>query len=276
MKLAISNLSWESHQDDAMFPFLLDHGIALEVAPTRIFRWEESRISGRMISPYERLEEARDWYRIVNTHYNITVASMQSLLYNVEENLFASGTWRRYLTEYLKSAIRFAVQLQCPNLCFGCARNRRIPSAMSDSEAGEIILDFFGTLADYAEENGVCFSIEPLPVSTGTNFITDTQQAFDLARQLGKACFRVNVDTGTIIENGEDIHAVFTKENLPLIRHIHLSEPGLAPLRKRDLFTEISGLLHEIGYEHYVSVEMLKFPDVKLIQGALNYFSGLF
>mgnify|MGYP002625607455 CR=1 FL=1 len=135
MKLSISNLSWESKYDDVMFQYLYRHGISLEVVPSRIFQWEESSISNRLVSPFEHFSEAADWYRIVNTHYRISIASMHSLLYNVDRNLFETVTYRRFLTDYLQRAIQFASRINCPNLCFGCAPNRRIPDSMTYDEA---------------------------------------------------------------------------------------------------------------------------------------------
>ena len=127
IKLSISNLSWESVHDDIMYQFLYDHNVDLEVAPSRIMEWKERQVSRRPISPLERFEEAEDWYRVVKTHYRIRVASMQSLLYNIHENLFASATYRRFLTDYLEQAIQYAVRIRCRNLCFGCGPNRMIP-----------------------------------------------------------------------------------------------------------------------------------------------------
>ena len=276
MKLAISNLSWESKYDDLMFQYLYRHGIALEVVPSRIFKWEESSISNRQVSPFEHFSEAADWYRIVNTHYGINVASMHSLLYNIDKNLFETATYRRYLTDYLQRAIQFAARINCPNLCFGCALNRKIPDWMTQQEALRIAEDFFGDLAVYAYENGICLSLEPVPKAEGTNFLNTTQEALEFVRNISNPGLRVCVSLGTIIENNEDISKIFTKENINLINHIHISEPGLAPLEQREIDVKIAQLLKELDYNRYVSVEMLSFPDVKLIQGAVNYFETLF
>ena len=275
MKLSASNLCWEEKEDEIMYRFLSGEGIALEAVPSRIFHWEDSRLNGRPISPYEKSEEAESWYRIVNLHYGIQIASMQSLLYRIHENLFATETYRRYLTEYLKSAVRFAVSIGCPNLCFGGGVNRNIPEHISLDKAGKIAVEFFTELAEYADEHGVCFSIEPLPESAGTNFINFTYQAFDLVKAVDRPGLKVNVDLGTVLANGEDIAEIFTEEHIPLISHVHFSEPDLAPIRERSEFRDAAELLKKAGYDKYVSVEMLEFPDVRLLQGVLHYFQKL-
>ena len=276
MKLAIASMSWEEKHDDIMYQYLSEHQISLEVTPARVFKWEESKISNRQVSPFEKYEFAEDWYRIVNTHYGINVASMHSLLYNINENMFVSPVYRRFLTNYLQSAIRFAVKIKCPNLCFGCAENRQIPQGMDLSDAADIAVEFFKELAGYAHENGVCLAIEPIAESDGTNFINYASQAFDLAKCVDSPGFKVNIDLGTIMENGEDINDIFTEEHLPDISHIHLSEPHLAPIQKRDIYVQTAELLDKLGYDRYVSVKLLEYPDVDLIQGAMNYFSGIF
>ena len=275
MKLAISNLSWEEKDDDIMYQYLYRHGIAMEVVPSRIFKWERSAINDRLVSPFEHYSAASDWYRIINTHYLINVASMHSLLYNVDKNMFENDTYRRFLMDYLQMAVEFAVRIKCPNLCFGCGPNRNIPGWMSVEEAQEIAITFLGNLADYAYDNGICLSVEPITAGDGSNFINTTQQALDLVRQAAKPGLRVCASIGAIIENGEDISQIFTKENIGLINHIHISEPQLAPLQPRQIYTDITDRLKELGYKNYVSVEILKYPDVKLLQGAVNYFETL-
>ena len=275
MKLAISNLSWETQNDDVMYQYLFRHGIALEVVPSRIFEWEQSSLSNRPVSPFEHFSAASDWYRIINTHYLINVASMHSLLFNVDKNLFSNNLDRWFLTDYLQRAVQFAARINCPNLCFGCGPNRNIPPDMSYEEAYEIGSDFLRNLADYALDNGICISLEPIPEREGTNFINTTQQALDLVKKVGRPGLKVCVSVGTIIENREDINQIFTKENIGFINHIHISEPFLAPLKKRQIYEDITTLLKELKYKNYISVEILKFPDVKLLQGAVNYFETL-
>ncbi|MCF0228796.1 MAG: TIM barrel protein [Parasporobacterium sp.] len=276
MKLAISNLSWNSACDDIMYSYLREHKIALEAAPVRIFKWKESEISDRMVSPYERIGDASDWYRLVNSYYSIDVISMHSVLYGVREDIFSSGTYRRFLADYLRKAVDFSVILRCPNLVFSCAENRVIPRGMNRKTADRIALSFFRSLSDYAAERGVCISLEPVPAACGTDFINTTGEAIDFAAEVGKQNFKVNVSLGTVIYNNEDMNDIFTRDNMNIINHVHVSEPGLGPLKSLKVFEEAAMLLRKNNYRKYVSVEMLRFPDIKLIQGAMNYFMTIF
>jgi len=275
MKLSASNICWEEKYDEDMYRFLSDQRIALEAVPSRIFKWEDSRLNGRPISPFEKIQDAVSWYRIVHRFYGLDIASMHSLLYKIEENLFATATYRRYLTEYLKSAVRFAVRIGCPNLCFGAAQNRNIPPHISLEDAGRIAVDFFKELADYAWQHRVCLSIEPLPEKYGTNFIHYTYQAFDLVKAVNSLGLQVDVDLGTVMTNQEDIREIFTEEHISMIHHVHFSEPDLGPIQERDIYAEAAELLKKCGYRRFVSLKMLEFPDVTLIQGVLRYFRHL-
>jgi len=201
---------------------------------------------------------------------------MHSLLYNVEENLFANTTYRRYLTDYLQRAVQFAVRINCPSLCFGCGPNRSIPDNMEIAEARKIAEDFLGDLAEYADDNGVCFCLEPIPKCDGTNFINTTQEALDFVKTIKSPGMRLCINMGAVIENREDIKNVLTPENMHYIGHIHISEPGLAPIRQRDIYNDMAQALKDLDYDKFISIEMLEFPDVRLIQGAVNYFDSIF
>ena len=86
--------------------------------------------------------------------------------------------------------------------------------------------------------------------------------------------FRLNLDTGTMIENGEDLSVLEGAE--ALIHHVHLSEPGLAPLQKRELHRELAAFLRSAGYEGFVSIEVKQQEDLKALENMLEYAADLF
>ena len=276
MKLSISNLVWDSRYDDVMYKFLFMEGISLEVVPSRLFKWRKDDVLGREIAPFEHIEEAKDWIDVLDAFYGIDIVSMHSLLYNIKENIFANSVYRRFLFDYLTTGMDFANAIKCPNLVFGCPRNRNIPKAMNDKKSEEIACGFFSKLASEAEKRNICICIEPIPASFGTNFINTTESAFEFARKINNPFFKVNVDLGTVLSNGENIEDIITDENIGLVNHIHISEPKLAPIRKRDIHQKLAELLRKYNYEKCVSVEMLPYTDVRMIQGMLIYMKGIF
>ena len=261
MKLSISDIAWSAEQDEAMYGFLRDGGFCgLEIAPTRIFPQ----------SPYDRLPETRRFSEKLREEYHLTVSSVQSIWYGRKERIFGTSQERAALLAYTKKAIDFAEAAGCGNLVFGCPKNR-IFEPGSDRAAA---VAFFRELGDYAFEKNTVLSMEANPVLYGTNFINTTPQAFELVKEVGCAGFRVNVDLGTILYNGEGLDPV--RQNMDLVNHIHVSEPGLAAIRERRLHAELADILKSVGYENFVSVEMKNTGDLSAVREAAEYIRGVF
>ena len=77
-----------------------------------------------------------------------------------------------------------------------------------------------------------------------------------------------------MIENGEDLSVLEGAE--ALIHHVHLSEPGLAPLQRRELHRELAAFLRSAGYEGFVSIEVKQQEDLKALEAMLEYAADLF
>lgn len=282
MKFAVSNIAWSPDEDMTMYQVLGEKRLALEIAPTRIIPWEDSDTLGRMAGPYDHIRDAANWAKNLYAKYGLNIVSMQSILNGVKANMFGKEEERKFLMEYLKSAIDFASAIRCPNLVFGCPLNRRIPDGYILSEAGKISIDFFSEVAMYAAQQGTCVSIEPNPAIYNTNFINYTAQAFDLvrciAREVGKnasRAFKVNFDLGTVFTNSENIYEILTEDNIALINHVHFSEPNLRVLKKRKEHFEVIRLLEEAGYNRYISLEMRMPERPEELTEAIEYLELL-
>lgn len=260
MKLAISNIAWPAADDDEMFDYIATRGyVGLEIAPTRIIPKD----------PYLNLNQAVYCMSGLYEKYGLRVASMQSIWFGRTESIYATPQERKMLVEYSRRAVDFAVGIACPTLVFGNPKNRSIPKGV-DRQVG---IHFFRELATYASLNGCVFAIEPNPAIYGTNFINKTIDAFDFARNLGEVGFQVNVDFGTIIENGETVNEL--RKNVSLIRHVHISEPYLAPIHRRVEHDELLKILTGEGYIHFVSIEM-KYPgNLGQVKMAVDYLGEL-
>lgn len=261
MKLSISNIAWPAEDDEAMYAFLQNEGFAgLEIAPTRIFPE----------SPYDRLKGAGEFVQRLFSEYNLTISSMQSIWYGRTENLFGSPQEYDVLLAYTKKAIDFAAVLGCKNLVFGCPKNRNT----NREEYVDTAVTFFKELGSYALQKETVFSLEPNPVLYRTNFINTTPQAFELVRLVDCAGFCVNVDLGTMLYNRETLEPL--AQNLNLINHIHVSEPGLALIKHRSLHKELAQLLKERNYGNFVSVEMKNTGDMQAVRDTVAYIKEVF
>lgn len=261
MKLSISDIAWTAESDEAVYDMMKKYNYAgLEIAPTRIFP----------INPYDNLKEAEAWSRSIESQCGLAISSMQSIWYGRQEKLFGTEEERKALVDYTKKAIDFAVVIGCRNLVFGCPRNRAVPQN-ADMEIGIL---FFKEIGDYAAGKGTVIGIEANPPIYNTNYINDTLSAFELIEKVGSEGFRLNLDLGTMIQNGESIEEL--RGRVKLINHVHISEPGLKPIEERKLHQELRQVLEEENYQGFISIEMGKGEDIALIENVMKYVGGVF
>ena len=261
MNLSISNIAWPAEWDTVVFGFIKKYGYSgLEIAPTRIFSE----------TPYDRLAEAVVWRKELKKCYDVSIPSMQSIWYGRQEKLFGSNEERRLLLDYTKKAIDFASSIECKNLVFGCPRNRNLPVGLSE----DVAIDFFREIGSYAAKNGSVIGMEANPPIYNTNYINNTSSALKLIKKVGSEGFLLNLDVGTMIQNGE--RASDLEGDVYLIHHVHISEPGLKMIKKRELHQELKQVLTKEGYSGYVSIEMGKQVDLSVIEKVMQYVGGIF
>lgn len=261
MKLSISNIAWTVEHDTEMYQFLKKSGFqGLEIAPTRIFQE----------TPYDKIPEAKAWADELKEKYGLEVPSMQSIWYGHQEKIFGSEEDRRVLVDYTKKAIDFAEAIGCKNLVFGNPKNRDTDDVPGNYPTA---IDFFREIGDYALEHHATIAIEANPVIYNTNFLNTTEQAVEMVYRCGSEGVKVNVDLGTIIYNEEDI--CYLKQIPEYINHVHISEPGLDLIERRDLHNELFKVLHDIGYDRYVSIEMGNKGELDTIKNIINYIYGV-
>lgn len=260
MKLSVSNIGWDAKQDTLVYDLMKQYNyIGLEIAPTRIFSE----------SPYDKLEEAREWAIKLKEDYGFTVPSMQSIWYGRQEKLFGTKKERRILIEYTKKAIDFAVAIKCKNLVFGCPKNRN----MQDGADQQVAKAFFKEIGDYAASQGTTIGLEANPPIYNTNYINDTSSALELIQNVDSKGFRLNLDIGTMIQNEERIDVLYGK--VFLINHVHISEPKLRPILERKLHGDLLQLLKQENYQGFISIEMGKQDDIGSLENALSYVREL-
>ena len=263
MRLSISNIGWTSEYDEEMYRFLADNDyFGLEIAPTRIFPQ----------APYDRLDDARNFLKHIK-EYNLSVTSIQSIWYGVTDSIFGTDSQRQGLVEYTKKSIDFANVLECPNIVFGCPKNRAIPPHMTPDEYLPISHAFFEAVCAYASQKGVFISIEPNPPIYNTNFINTSKEAFDFCASLRSVDLMVNFDLGAMIYNGEDMNIL--NKHISEVNHVHLSEPYLAPLTKRDLHKDFILKLHDLSYSKSISIEICTQENIDVIKNAAIYIREL-
>ena len=261
MKLAVSNIGWQAEADVDVYNLMKKYGYTgLEIAPTRIFP----------DLPYNRLAEAQNWFSILKSEYGFVVPSMQSIWFGRQERLFANSQDRKILSDYTKQAIDFAQVIGCRNLVFGCPRNRNILEGEDEKAA----VDFFKELGDYAVEHNTVIGMEANPPIYNTNYINNTVSALKLIHLVDSDGFLLNLDMGTIIENRELPEELIGKVHL--INHVHISEPGLKTIERRELHVRLRDILKNEGYDGFISIEMGKTDNLSQIEQSMVYVKEIF
>lgn len=253
--LAISNIAWEPAEDGAVYALMRKYGFSgLEIAPTRIFE----------TAPYEDLGAVRTWRREFAKKEGFAIPSMQSIWFGRTEKLFADEAQRQVLLDYTKKAVDFAEAAECANLVFGSPKNRALPDR-ADRAAWQQGICFFQEIGAYASARQTVVGMEANPAIYNTNYINTTREACDLIREVSSDGFRLNLDTGTMLENQEPVEVL--EGSAGLIHHVHISEPFLKPvvtdLDRRLFHGELAAFLRENGYQGYVSVEMGRMDDAQ-------------
>ncbi len=260
IKLSISNISWISENDQQVYGYIHNAGFAgLEIAPTRLFPDK----------PYEKKTEAKEYVEQLKRSYDLEICSMQSIWYGHSERIFGTAEERKILLDYTKQAIDFAEVAGVGNVVFGCPKNRVI----GDNDNKEVAVSFFRELGEYSEEHGTVLAMEANPIIYGTNFVNKTKEAIELIQEVGSAGFKLNLDFGTIIYNEEIVEGL--EPYIKLINHVHISEPNLKMIEKRDEHRVLMKMLRDAGYDRYVSIEMGKREELNDVFSTVDYLTTL-
>ena len=257
MKLSISNLAWQKEEDEEMYKICKCMGYdGIEIAPSRIF--------GE--NPYQNLDKVDNYRSFLKEKYKLNVSSIQSIWYGKQGFLFQNDY--EMFIDYTKKIIEFAKVIGATNIVLGCPKNRKV-FHIEDYQRG---IDFFKRMAEYAEKNNTIFSIEANPAIYDTNYINYTLEAMAIVKYIGSEYLKINLDIGTMIYNGEDIQMI--QDHINLINHVHISEPQLRLIERRELHRQLLYILKHKDYKNYVSIEMAS-QSVEAIKRIMKYIAEL-
>lgn len=264
MNLCISNIAWDAMYDNKMYKICSDMGYdGVEIAPTRLFPNE----------PYDNIDEAKKWARNLEHKYGLKVYSCQSIWYGRKENVFGSSKEREILLEYSKKAFSFAEALKAKNVVIGCPKNRN--GYIKDMQSNEAIsIEFFSKLAEIAYEYDIILSIEPIPTIYGTDFLNNIYETVHFIERIDRNSIRLNLDIGEMLYNHENVNMLKGWENS--IGHVHISEPRLSRIIKRNDHKTICNFLNGFGYKKAVSIEIGMQETIEEICKTMEYIHNIF
>ncbi|WP_210438548.1 sugar phosphate isomerase/epimerase family protein [Nocardioides xinjiangensis] len=219
MRISISNIAWAPEDDQRVAALLRERGIdAVDVAPGKYFE-DVTTVSDSEVASVRSAWDAR----------GLEIVGMQSLLFGTAGlNLFGPPSVRARMIDYLDAVCRVGGGLGARHLVFGSPRNRD-RSGLADDATDAIAVEFFRQLGDRAQRHRVRITLEPNPEAYGANFMTTSSETARIVRLVAHEAIRMQLDLGACAMNEEDVPLV-VDEVADLVGHVHLSEPGLAPL----------------------------------------------
>lgn len=219
MRLSVSNIAWDAAEDEAVVALLRAEGIAyIDVAPSKLF-----------VNVAEADLPAAQKVRARLAAQGLRVAGMQSLLYGTQGlNVFAEAAVQRRMLAHLAHVCRLAGALGCPALTFGSPKNRD-PKGLTSAQAWTQGRNFFRRLGDHAAAAGVTVCLEANPTAYGCTFLTTTDEAAAMVRDVDHPHLRLQLDFGTCALNAEDPEATLAA-HATLVGHVHVSEAHLRPV----------------------------------------------
>lgn len=247
MRLAVSNIAWPREQDEAVAGVLADLGVTgIEIAPTKV--WPNP-----LDATVVEIDEHRRWW----ADLGFEIAGAQALLFGRPElTLFESAETRRKTLDYLRGIVRLCSRLGARVLVFGSPKNRRVGDQPSEA-VRETAIQFFGSLSQFATDEGACVVLEANPAEYGADFVTTAAEAVALVRAVDHPGFWLHLDTACMTLAGDPVADTFAAGG-NLLRHFHVSEPQLAapgPGGAVDHRAFATALARH-GYSGWVSVEM--------------------
>jgi len=225
MRLAISNIAWDIHEDDAVSRLLKKFSVdAIDIAPGKYF-------PDPVGASEQDISRVRVWW--------------------AERGIEITG---------MEAVCRIGGGLGATRVVFGSPKNRD-RSGLSDAEALSVATSFFRRLGDIAQYWGVTICLEPNPVCYGANFMTTSAETSEVVRHVAHPSIRMQLDTGALTINEEDPQVIL-REFADLIGHVHASEPNLVPLGDgATSHVQMADALTGYLPRHVVSIEMVATKD---------------
>lgn len=258
MKLAVSNIAWEHHDDPNVLKILKNNNVlGIEVAPTKVWpNWKGANY------------KAAKAYKAVMLQKGFKLPAMQSLLFGKPKlQLFDAKSHTDFL-DHIKLVAELANGMGCKVLVFGAPKNRRRGQIVYD-DAMYIAAEFFLKAAKICFDHNCCIGLEHNPVEYGCDFITNVLDAKELVERVDHSGFKLHLDSAGLHMCGGNITNMILQSGH--FRHYHISEPMLKPLFGGIVaHKEAINCLSTIPYEHWISIEMRQVNSMELLDKSLR------
>lgn len=244
MRLAISNIAWESKDGREVLSMLRKSGVdGIEIAPTKVWPdWE-----GATPSAAAELRKAL-------SDEGFTIPSMQAIVYGKPDLQLFDRSTHEALFDHLRLVADLAAAMGAGPLVFGAPKNR-LRWQLEFSEAFKLAVEVLQKIGEIFHARGVVFAWEPNPVEYGCDFITNVADGRRLVDAVASPGVKLHVDSAGLHLSGGDIGEALRRAS-PFV-HFHASEPFLAGPDKGVVdHIALARVLSTLDYRGWVSIEM--------------------
>jgi len=268
VNISISSIAWDVELDASVAELMSNYGIHhVDLTPTRYFEDLYNIAETDVL-------KVKSWWN----NQGINIYGMQSLLFGTNDlNIFDIAK-QKDIFIYLDKVFYVASILGIKRLVFGSPRNRD-RSALSDTETFDISTTFFYKIGEIANKYDLIVCLEPNPSIYGANFMTNHEEAAFIVKAVSHRSIGLQLDTGAIMINKENITNII-KNYLSLIKHIHLSEPMLHEIdKKNQQHSIISSEIKNFFPSQILTIEMLASninSPLKSIKNSLEFVRSLY
>jgi sugar phosphate isomerase/epimerase len=247
VKLAISNIAWDTAADDAMAERMRALGAGgVELAPPKCFK---------DLAAATRAEA--DGVRAAWKKRGFDIVATQALWFGRPElKVFGTPQERATAQAYLIHVLQIGAWLGAKAQVFGSPKNR-LKGELSWTQALASGAEFFKPVAEAAAKMGTCLAFEPNPTAYACDFGINAAEGEALVAAVAHPGMKLHLDAAGMFLAGDDGVACARRLGAQLV-HFHLSAPNLAPVTP-DAGPDYPGLiraLHEAGYQGCLSIEM--------------------
>lgn len=160
----------------------------------------------------------------------------------------------------LKTFVDFAAAHFGAGALINIGRSRGTGFPRDEARSLAAMVEDFRELADYAAPHGIEWVLEPINVHQAAHIHT-TQDGIDMVRRVNRSNFNLMLDVYHMNIEDVDIYESI-REARSVVKFVHFADnnrkyPGSAHLD----FPKIVSVLNEIGYDGFVSLEILPLPD---------------
>jgi sugar phosphate isomerase/epimerase len=185
-----------------------------------------------------------------------------------------SSEIRRAAIDRIKSHVDLAGKLDT-NVIIGLIRGRGVQDAELNRAKTALMKEALFECAEYAKKKDVKLFLEPLN-RYESSLVNTVSEGLELIKELGCENLELLIDTFHMNIEEQSLFGSIIKA-MPHTGHVHFADSNRhAPGAGHIEFPDIVSLLSQIGYEGYISMEMLPLPSAdKAAEISINHLKEI-